>query len=282
MACSKRTSRGPYSILFAAALIAGSSRSLAQFQSAAVSVLAQSSSHLETDYGTDDRMQTAGTGAYPQFLGSANADQVSGPSGVQVRSEVGLELTESGLSASGSFFLSISVQEGFQSAAVSALSRVWVDFSIGTARTWKIDPGTTTGPSGNTLVTLEHESTQVFLYSGEFGGASGQLEPGDYRLAITASAEIETTGTSNETGGTYSVGFTLGTVNPCPADLNGDSFVDDFDFLIFLPAYDTLACDDPEMPQGCPADLNGDGVVEDADFSIFIVAYDALICPTNR
>jgi hypothetical protein len=33
------------------------------------------------------------------------------------------------------------------------------------------------------------------------------------------------------------------------------------------------------MPFNCPADQNGDGFVDDTDFAAFAQAYDALICP---
>ncbi len=65
----------------------------------------------------------------------------------------------------------------------------------------------------------------------------------------------------------------------CPGDLNGDSQVDDSDFVIFAAAYDLLVCSDPAMPAGCPADLNFDGTVDDADFVLFVTAYNALVCP---
>jgi len=65
----------------------------------------------------------------------------------------------------------------------------------------------------------------------------------------------------------------------CDGDLNGDDFVDDTDFVIFVFAYNLLVCDDPAMPPDCPADLNGDGFVDDADFVVFVSAYDALLCP---
>ena len=65
----------------------------------------------------------------------------------------------------------------------------------------------------------------------------------------------------------------------CPCDLNFDGFVDDSDFVLFLPPYNILDCADPEMPVGCPADFNRDGIVDDADFSIFVVAYNDLLCP---
>jgi hypothetical protein len=66
---------------------------------------------------------------------------------------------------------------------------------------------------------------------------------------------------------------------PCSGDLNGDSIVDDSDFVIFALAYNILDCVDPAMAEGCPADLNADGFVDDADFVIFAAAYDALLCP---
>ncbi len=65
----------------------------------------------------------------------------------------------------------------------------------------------------------------------------------------------------------------------CPADLNDDGLVDDWDFVIFARAYDMLDCADPAMPAGCPADLNHDGIVEDSDFVIFVTAYNELLCP---
>ena len=62
-------------------------------------------------------------------------------------------------------------------------------------------------------------------------------------------------------------------------DLNGDTFVDDSDFVIFASAYNILDCSDPLMPPGCPADLNGDLFVDDSDFVIFANAYNELLCP---
>lgn len=64
----------------------------------------------------------------------------------------------------------------------------------------------------------------------------------------------------------------------CPADLTGEGFVDDSDFVIFVGAYNLLDCEDPAMPLGCPADFNLDGFVDDADFVTFAAAYNELIC----
>ncbi|MBX3381511.1 MAG: hypothetical protein KF805_15555 [Phycisphaeraceae bacterium] len=60
----------------------------------------------------------------------------------------------------------------------------------------------------------------------------------------------------------------------CPADLNGDSLVDDSDFVIFVSNYNELT-----VPPASPwADLNGDDLVDDADFVIFVAAYNELLC----
>ncbi|MGH7242739.1 MAG: IPT/TIG domain-containing protein [Phycisphaerales bacterium] len=71
--------------------------------------------------------------------------------------------------------------------------------------------------------------------------------------------------------------FTFGAA--CPSDLNGDSVVDDADFVLFASAYDLLDCSDGSMPPGCPADMNRDGFVDDSDFTLFATAYDVLVCP---
>lgn len=75
-------------------------------------------------------------------------------------------------------------------------------------------------------------------------------------------------------------GFTVGIAGSvCPCDLNGDGFVDDADFVIFLAAYNILDCLDASMPARCPSDFNGDSLVDDADFVIFVSAYNQLVCP---
>jgi len=74
----------------------------------------------------------------------------------------------------------------------------------------------------------------------------------------------------------------IGTVNittKCLGDFNGDGFVDDADFVIFVAAYNLLTCDDPAMPPGCPADIYLDGLIDDRDFIIFSQSYNLLFCP---
>jgi hypothetical protein len=61
----------------------------------------------------------------------------------------------------------------------------------------------------------------------------------------------------------------------CLGDFNGDGFVDDTDFQLFIPSYNALV-----IPPANPAcDLNGDDVVDDLDFVLFAAAYNELVCP---
>lgn len=56
----------------------------------------------------------------------------------------------------------------------------------------------------------------------------------------------------------------------CDADFNGDTFVDDADFVIFAQAYNNLL--------DTFGDLNFDNLTDDSDFVIFAQAYDQLLC----
>jgi len=113
--------------------------------------------------------------------------------------------------------------------------------------------------------------------AGSNGGTAGD--------AVLNSAAAAGGGNATSTEATASNGGSAAVIRltyvtaECPADLNGDGFVDDADFPIFVFAYNTLDCADPTMPAGCPADLNGDDVVDDADFVVFVVAYNELVCP---
>ncbi|MBX3378982.1 MAG: hypothetical protein KF805_02720 [Phycisphaeraceae bacterium] len=62
----------------------------------------------------------------------------------------------------------------------------------------------------------------------------------------------------------------------CPADLNGDGFVDDLDYPLFTQAYNASTC--PTPPTECPGDLNADGIVDDADFVLFLISYNLTVC----
>ncbi len=58
--------------------------------------------------------------------------------------------------------------------------------------------------------------------------------------------------------------------NPCPADFNGDGFLDFFDVDDFVTCFEGGAC-----PTGQSADFNGDGFVDFFDFDAFAGAFEA-------
>ncbi|MGH7245014.1 MAG: hypothetical protein ACREJD_16485 [Phycisphaerales bacterium] len=89
-----------------------------------------------------------------------------------------------------------------------------------------------------------------------------------------SSADGLPSGWNSRTDGTTLIANSLefaARMKPCPGDFNGDGFVDDTDFTLFLSPYNNLL--DPR------ADLNGDGLSDDADFTLFVKAYNDLICP---
>ncbi|MBX3379903.1 MAG: hypothetical protein KF805_07395 [Phycisphaeraceae bacterium] len=62
----------------------------------------------------------------------------------------------------------------------------------------------------------------------------------------------------------------------CLGDLNGDSMVDDADFVIFVSCYDNYYT--PDDKPLCRLD-NSSQVTDDKDFLVFVAAYEAGVCP---
>lgn len=110
-------------------------------------------------------------------------------------------------------------------------------------------------------VSLPTASNTAIQFNGVASAAS-TTNAADY--SVTAGAAVLRNNARNS--------FTLKA--PCPADINGDGFVDDGDFVLFATAYDQLICGSP-----CPADFNNDTFVDDSDFVTFAEAYNALLCP---
>lgn len=96
-------------------------------------------------------------------------------------------------------------------------------------------------------------------------------DAGDYHV-------VATTPCGSTTSATATLTITGDCPPPCPADLNGDTVVDDADFVLFAAAYNELICNPPEE-EPCAGDLNTDDFVDDADFVLFAEAYNELLCP---
>lgn len=121
------------------------------------------------------------------------------------------------------------------------------------------------------------------VFSAERSAATGMLFRTVSGVVPAGTRSVRVVITMTRDSGSYDDGyaddlsFSLGAA--CPCDLNGDGFVEDSDFSIFVGAYNILDCTDPSMPAGCPSDFNRDEIVDDADFTIFVAAYNALLCP---
>ncbi|MFO0861040.1 MAG: hypothetical protein U0570_10815 [Phycisphaerales bacterium] len=121
---------------------------------------------------------------------------------------------------------------------------------------------------------------------GSVSGASGTLLSPTINGVVTlsiADARLSDIGRysirfSNSCGRTDSKSAVALVENPCPADLDDNSMVNDMDFNLFASEYDMYFCDDPAMPLGCPADFNHDGLVDDFDFVMFNDAYNIGLC----
>lgn len=55
----------------------------------------------------------------------------------------------------------------------------------------------------------------------------------------------------------------------CPADFNGDAFVDFFDYLDYVTCFEDVVC-----PSGRTADFNGDDFVDFFDYSDYVTAFE--------
>jgi hypothetical protein len=56
---------------------------------------------------------------------------------------------------------------------------------------------------------------------------------------------------------------------PCPADFNGDGFLDFFDYDAYVECFETEVC-----PPGKSADFNGDTFVDFFDYDEYVAAFE--------
>ena len=98
-------------------------------------------------------------------------------------------------------------------------------------------------------------------------GGGGTVSAGSYTLSGTIGQPDA--GTLSAGGYTLKGGFWTGTAPSCPADFNGDGFVDIFDFNDFVTCFEDGIC-----PPGKSADFNGDGFADIFDFNDFVTAFE--------
>lgn len=138
--------------------------------------------------------------------------------------------------------------------------------------------GGRSGEGGVYQVSLAPEfGDAVFVSSGGDYSTERTLPPGTYIFRAASFADASCSGGCLQTEIAQWTTRVTFSAPPCPADLTGDTLVDDADFVMFVAAYNELLC--PESPSACPADFNHDGMVEDSDFVFFAAAYNELLCP---
>ena len=133
--------------------------------------------------------------------------------------------------------------------------------------------------------------TRPFVYKGgplsmllRVGATSGANPQVNFAATPVGTAGIRNTTSADAlTGSIVGVGITARFAFTddafCPWDLNNDGVVDDFDFQVFVLAYNILDCADAAMALGCSSDFTHDGIVNDDDFLPFVQAYNAVLCP---
>ncbi len=117
---------------------------------------------------------------------------------------------------------------------------------------------------------LNGEVTHSFFETigSNFFDVSGTLDAGEYELRVFAEAAVSAGSFFNSVGASYAVDLRI-RQSACPADFNGDGFVDFFDFDDFVACFEGLAC-----PPGQDADFNDDGFADFFDYDDFVAAFE--------
>ncbi len=109
-----------------------------------------------------------------------------------------------------------------------------------------------------------------------YDGRHGAVPAGTYYLAVTAyDATFGATFWAVDTGSTHTGTISVdiytntGAIAGCPADFNGDTAVDFFDYEDFVICFEGGAC-----PPGKTADFNNDTAVDFFDYDDFVVAFE--------
>jgi hypothetical protein len=128
-----------------------------------------------------------------------------------------------------------------------------------------------------TQMTFGGASTTAIVGNGlAYNGRDGSLPAGRYYLAVTGfgNTAFGPTGwsvyTEHVKSGTVAVRLFTNTGAPtCPADFNGDGFLDFFDYDDYVFCFESGTC-----PPGRTADFNGDDFVDFFDYDDFVLNFE--------
>lgn len=158
---------------------------------------------------------------------------------------------------------------GTGSVRVNAATSFVVRFAVQSRTTATIIAGfNTRGGSGSASLTAIGGGT-LFATSG-IAFAQLSLNPGEYQFSASSASSGDCSSACEQTQNSRwntTVSFVPA---PCPADFNGDGFLDFFDYGDYVNCFETGTC-----PPGNTADFNGDNFVDFFDYSDFVQAFEA-------
>ncbi len=96
------------------------------------------------------------------------------------------------------------------------------------------------------------------------------LPPGEYEFRTQISASGACSGSCSHVNSVLCNTYVLFEPAPCPADFNGDTAVDFFDYDDFVTCFEGGTC-----PPGTTADFNNDTAVDFFDYDDFVMAFEA-------
>jgi hypothetical protein len=151
-------------------------------------------------------------------------------------------------------------RSGFEAVfRVDAPIRYWLTGSI--RAVYANAAVTLFGPAGSVL--QQHtESFSETLIDG-----SGVLSPGMYEIHMFAEAAVDPSFEWGSTGADFNATFRW--IPYCPADFNGDGFLDFFDYDDFVACYEGDSC-----PPNEDADFNNDGFADFFDYDAFVGVFE--------
>ncbi len=157
---------------------------------------------------------------------------------------------------------------GTGSVRVNAATSFVVRFAVQSRTTATVVAGfNTRGGSGSASLTATGGGT--LFSTSAIASAQLILNPGEYQFAASSASNGDCSGTCEQTQNSRWNATVSFVPTPCPADFNGDGFMDLFDYADYVGCFETGTC-----PSGTTADFNGDAFVDLFDYADFVSAFE--------
>jgi glucose/arabinose dehydrogenase/PKD repeat protein len=231
-------------------------------------------------------------GALPVYQGAANTSVGQGTvgAGVQVLARVqgsndaAVMAAEAGASAAAGYVTPARrvylFLEDSSWLATTAAARGLLDRSVcwalnSPAPVFDLSPTGASACTGDAVTLTSHATgpgplTYAWRKDGQPTGATGRtLTLASFTAADAGTYDVIASNTCGAATSAPAV-LALGGAECCPADFNGDGFLDFFDYNDFVACFETGSC-----PPGRTADFNADGFADFFDYGDFVAAFEA-------